>query len=81
MLVCFVGETHHGLGMHTTSIPFPELIKEIHWNFFHSIIVTLGISLVKVSIAFFLLRLVTGKAYKVFLICMLGEFLCKLNET
>jgi hypothetical protein len=66
--------------MHTASIPFPELIKEIHWNFFHSIIVTLGISLVKVSIAFFLFRLVTGKAYKVFLICMLGESFRKLDK-
>lgn len=40
----------------------------MHWRFFHSIIVMVGISLVKISIAFFLRRFVTGKAYQRFLL-------------
>lgn len=38
-----------------------------HWRFFHSIIVMVGISLVKISIAFFLRRFVPSKNYQRFL--------------
>jgi hypothetical protein len=31
--ICFVGETHHGIGMHSDAIPFTETIKQLHWNF------------------------------------------------
>jgi hypothetical protein len=53
--------------MHTASITAGEFVKMLHWQFFHSLTVTLGISLIKISVAFFLLRLVPGKAYKWFL--------------
>jgi hypothetical protein len=59
--------------MHTKDITFPELVKMLHWQFFHSLTVTLGISLIKLSVAFFLLRLVSGKAYKWFLYGMIGK--------
>lgn len=59
--------------MHTKDITYPELIKMLHWQFFHSLTVTLGISLIKLSVAFFLLRLVPGKAYKWFLYGMIGK--------
>ncbi len=39
-----------------------------HWRFFHSIIVMVGISLVKISIAFFLRRFVPSKNYQRFLV-------------
>ncbi|KAH7317763.1 phosphatidylserine decarboxylase [Rhexocercosporidium sp. MPI-PUGE-AT-0058] len=71
VFACFIGETHNGKGMHTASIRPDELIRMFHWNFFHSIIVTVGISLVKLSVGFFLLRLATGKAHKIFLYCIL----------
>ncbi|KAH8779133.1 phosphatidylserine decarboxylase [Hyaloscypha sp. PMI_1271] len=67
VLICFIGETQHGVGMHTASITAGEFVKMLHWQFFHSLTVTLGISLIKLSVAFFLLRLVPGKAYKWFL--------------
>ncbi|EPE25197.1 hypothetical protein GLAREA_11778 [Glarea lozoyensis ATCC 20868] len=70
--VCFIGETHHGIGMNSDAIPFAETIKQLHWNFFHSIIVTVGISFIKLSIAFFLLRLVPSKKYKMFLYCTIA---------
>lgn len=38
-----------------------------HWEFFHSLLVMTGISLVKISIAFFLFRLVNERWYKHFL--------------
>jgi hypothetical protein len=71
-LIEFIGETQHGIGMHTKDITFPELGKMLHWQFFH-ITVTLGISLIKLSVAFFLLRLVPGKAYKWFLYGMISK--------
>ncbi len=59
--------------MHTKDITFPELGKMLHWQFFHSLTVTLGISLIKLSVAFFLLRLVPAKAYKFFLSGMISK--------
>lgn len=40
----------------------------MHWRFFHSLIIMVGISLVKISIACFLRRFVVGKNYKRFLV-------------
>lgn len=73
VLICFIGETHHGIGMHEIAITIPMLEKLLHWQFYHSLIVVFGISLIKISIACFLLRLVTGKAYKIFIYCMIGK--------
>jgi hypothetical protein len=60
--------------MHIESISASEMIKMLHWQFFHSILVTVGISLIKLSMARFLLRLVPGKGYKYFLYGMIGMF-------
>lgn len=60
--------------MHALSIRPDELVRMLHWQFFHSLIVTVGISLIKLSVAFFLLRLVPGKTYKIFLYCIIGMF-------
>ena len=73
VFTCFVGETHNGKGMHMKSIRPDESIRLSHWTYFHSIIVTVGISLVKLSVAFFLLRLAPGKAHKIFLYCVIGK--------
>jgi hypothetical protein len=66
--------------MHTASITADELVKMLHWQFFHSLSVTLGISLIKISVAFFLLRLVPGKAYKWFLYGMIGMLRVLLGD-
>jgi hypothetical protein len=60
--------------MHEAAIVMSERIKQLHWQFFHNLLVMIGISLVKISIAFFLLRLVISRPYKIFLISMIGEF-------
>jgi hypothetical protein len=60
--------------MHMASITPDMMVKMLHWQFFHSLIVTIGISLVKLSVAFFLLRLVPGKKYKMFLYGMISKF-------
>ncbi|KAG9230700.1 hypothetical protein BJ875DRAFT_384579 [Amylocarpus encephaloides] len=69
---CFTGETKHGIGMNSDAIPFTENIKMLQWQFFHAIIVTIGISFVKISVACFLLRLVPSKKYKFFLYGAIG---------
>ncbi|KAL4908639.1 hypothetical protein BDW74DRAFT_166236 [Aspergillus multicolor] len=64
VLACFVGESHHGLGQFYAAIfangDFGELSK---WFWGHAIIIVLGISLVKISIGFFLLRFTTQKKF------------------
>lgn len=73
VFACFVGETHNGKGMHAASIRPDEFVRYFHWTYFHSIIVTVGISLVKLSVGFFLLRLATGKPHRIFLWCVIGK--------
>lgn len=74
VLACFVGETHNGVGMHTRFIKPDAFGRILHWQYFHSLIVTVGISLVKLSVGFFLLRLIPGKKQRIFLYCVIGEF-------
>jgi len=40
----------------------------LYWSYYHSFTIVMGISLVKISVGFFLLRLVQGKWYKRFII-------------
>ena len=66
MYACFIGEVKEGVGEHITN---PQLLGDYEtiqeWSYFHAWIVVLGISFVKISIGFFLLRLVQGKWLKV----------------
>ena len=63
---CFIGEVTAGVGEHITN---PQLLGDTEtiqeWSYFHAWIVVAGISFVKISIGFFLLRLVQGKWLKV----------------
>jgi len=45
-----------------------SLSKGNHWLYFHSLIVMVGISLVKMSVAFFLRRFTASKKHKQFLL-------------
>jgi hypothetical protein len=73
VFACFVGETKNGMGRYEVTITVPELETILHWQFFHSIIVMVGISLIKISIACFLMRLGTGKWHKRFLVGMISK--------
>ncbi|MCJ1430902.1 hypothetical protein MMC27_000252, partial [Xylographa pallens] len=56
--------TQNGVGRHSVFLS-PANQEEIsHWAFYHWVVVTVGISFVKLSIAFLLLRLVTSVWYK-----------------
>jgi hypothetical protein len=66
---CFCGEAASGLlGYHMLDITPTAMMNGMHWRFFHSIIVMIGISMVKISIGLFLLRFLTGKMGKRFII-------------
>ncbi|OAP64509.1 hypothetical protein AYL99_00481 [Fonsecaea erecta] len=68
VIICFVGESNAGeLGRHPALVSLPDATLFSHWRFFHSIIIMVGISLVKISIAFFLRRFVPSKSYQRFL--------------
>ena len=63
---CFIGEVKLGVGEHITNPQLDRNTETIQeWSFFHAWIVVVGISFVKISIGFFLLRLVQGKWLKV----------------
>ncbi|ETI19928.1 hypothetical protein G647_08943 [Cladophialophora carrionii CBS 160.54] len=68
VITCFVGESKAGaLGRHPALVSPDDFGLFLHWRFFHSIIIMIGISLVKISIAFFLRRFVQGRIYQHFL--------------
>ncbi|ORX97794.1 hypothetical protein BCR34DRAFT_607135 [Clohesyomyces aquaticus] len=69
VFVCFVQETHHGLGKHFMVLLMdPEMYKKFaQYLYIHSILIMVGVSVVKLSIAFFLLRLSTRTRYSGFL--------------
>ncbi|KAL3480909.1 hypothetical protein BJX99DRAFT_206021 [Aspergillus californicus] len=63
VIACFIGESHHGLGQYMEAIPYDELEILAKWFWPHALIVVLGISLVKISLGFFLLRFTTQKKF------------------
>jgi hypothetical protein len=75
VLVCFISECQAGIGQHIQYISLPNVETIYHWIYFHSLIIMVGVRLVKISIALFLLRLVPGKWYKRFLIGIIGTFI------
>lgn len=74
VLACFIGETHRGLGHYSRDIGLEDLGPLSKWTFFHAIVIVLGISSVKMSLAFFLLRFASqNKRIKRFIIGALGQ--------
>ena len=71
--ICFVGETKYGLGRHMTCILPSDLEMLSKWLYFHSLWVMFGVVFVKVSIAFFLLRLAPIALWRRFLWGAVGE--------
>ncbi|KIX07707.1 uncharacterized protein Z518_02361 [Rhinocladiella mackenziei CBS 650.93] len=69
VVVCFVGESEAGgLGRHPALVSPEDWSLFNHWRYFHSLIIMVGISLVKISIACFLRRFVPNKNYRRFLL-------------
>lgn len=73
MFACFVGECKAGVGRYIQFISPSNLETIYHWIYFHTILVTVGIILVKISIGLLLLRLMQGRWYQRFLWAMIGE--------
>ncbi|KAF2786396.1 hypothetical protein K505DRAFT_318523 [Melanomma pulvis-pyrius CBS 109.77] len=69
VFACFNMETHYGIGKHfLVLIADPaNFMKITHILYFHSLIIMIGVSTVKISIAFFLLRLAPRKSHAMFL--------------
>ncbi|KAL4939206.1 hypothetical protein BDV06DRAFT_231163 [Aspergillus oleicola] len=64
VLACFIGESHHGLGQYNEAIAANNDFDKIQkWFWGHAVIIVLGISLVKISIGFFLMRFTNQKKF------------------
>jgi hypothetical protein len=77
--VCFVGEAYDGLGRHEKCMALLDLDNLLEWQFFHGILILLGVVFVKISIAFFLMRIVPNDHWKRFLWVAVGEFTCHIE--
>ena len=74
VMICVFFETKYGIGHHQSTISIPDFETLLHWQFYHSIVIMAGVSLVKISVGLFLLRFVNSKAYKRFVIGMISTF-------
>jgi len=71
--VCLCGESLYGMGHHR-EWQQPWMIEPFfRWLFAHGLIVMLGVVLVKISIAFFLMRIMLQKRWKIFLWSSVGK--------
>ncbi|KAL2219938.1 hypothetical protein M432DRAFT_543888 [Thermoascus aurantiacus ATCC 26904] len=71
VLGCFIGESRHGLGRYSQYITQndQEILRK--YTFYHSLVVMIGISAVKISVGFFLLRVAGQTRFRKFIIGML----------
>ena len=67
VLICFVGAMRHGFGKHILAIPPQDIGPLFHWIWWYSILIVVAVSLIKLSIGFFLLRLAQRTQYRRFL--------------
>ena len=66
VLACYIEEVKLGVGEHFGNPHMLMNFQEIlHWSYFHAWVIVIGNSSVKISVGFFLLRLVQGRWYKV----------------
>lgn len=72
--ICFVYETRYAIGKHVQCIGKDDYEMFARWQYYHSLWVMIGVILVKISIALFLMRLVPpGKKWKRFLWACIGK--------
>jgi hypothetical protein len=66
VLVCIIEEVKLGVGEHFGNPhQLANFEKILHYSYFHGWIIVTGISSVKISVGFFLLRLIQNKWFKV----------------
>ena len=70
--ICMIGESAYGMGRHAEWQQPWMLEPMFRWLFAHGIIVMLGVVLVKISVAFFLMRIMLKKGWQIFLWCSVG---------
>ncbi|KAK8102401.1 hypothetical protein PG984_015547 [Apiospora sp. TS-2023a] len=73
-MVCFVGECQTGAGKHVWDIDMSLFPAFLRWQYIHGILLVVGISLVKISIGFFLLRLIQHRWYRRVIITTQGKY-------
>ncbi|KAK9769817.1 putative Integral membrane protein [Seiridium cardinale] len=74
-LACFVRGAQYGLGHHIDEIAIPEELEAMtKWTYILMIRYITGISLVKISISFFLLRFVEGEWYQRLIIAIMDKY-------
>lgn len=72
-LICFVYETKHAVGRHSPCLAQSDYEMFSKWQYYHSLWVMIGVVVVKISIALFLMRLVPpGRKWKGFLWAVIG---------
>jgi hypothetical protein len=70
--ICLCGESAYGMGHHAEWQQRWMFEPLFRWLFAHGIIVMLGVVLVKISVAFFLLRILLKKRWQIFLWSSVG---------
>lgn len=70
VLACLIGESKHGLGRYSKFITDWAMLSK--WTYAHAIIIVVGISLVKISLGFFLFRFAARTRFRWFIIGTIG---------
>lgn len=65
--ICLCGESQYGMGRHREWQQPWMMRPYLQWLFAHNLLVMWGVLLVKISIAFFLMRIMLQKGWKIFL--------------
>ncbi|KNG51770.1 integral membrane protein [Stemphylium lycopersici] len=69
--ICFILQGYHGFGRHTKTISDEDMVEFTHIGFYGSVISAIGaLGLLKISIAFFLLRLRNNNLWRWYSYCL-----------
>jgi hypothetical protein len=79
--ICLCGESSYGMGRHREWQQPWMFEPYFRWLFAHGLMVMLGVVLVKISVAFFLMRIMIQKRWKVFLWSSVGTLIQILLRT
>ncbi|KAF2710766.1 hypothetical protein K504DRAFT_335315, partial [Pleomassaria siparia CBS 279.74] len=72
VLSIFIALTRLGIGKHLWAVHYEDLLKIAHRQWFLTLFIILGIGFVKLSVAFFLLRIIHRANYRRFLYVMIA---------
>jgi hypothetical protein len=71
--ICMCGESSYGMGHHLEWMQPWMFEPYFRWLFAHGLLVMLGVILVKISIAFFLMRIMVQRSWTIFLWISVGK--------